>query len=77
MFADTPLVKNLENPEYMEIMLSGKKSLEEKFAEVNYKEVMEKMQKAANVESKMPRKIKLFVRQEKTMSKLLNLIANY
>jgi uncharacterized protein YbaR (Trm112 family) len=76
MFADTPLVKNLENPEYMEIMLSGEKSLEEKFAQVDYKEVMEKMQKAGNVESKIPRKIKLFFRQEETMSKLLNLIPN-
>lgn len=76
MFADTPLVKNLENPEYMRIILNGKKSLEERFAQVNYKEVMCKMQKAGNVESKIPRKIKLFVRQEETMSKLLNLMAN-
>lgn len=76
MFADTPLVKNLENPDYMEIMLMGKKSLEEKFAEVNHKEVMRKMKQAGNVESKIPRKIKLFVRQEETMSKLLYLIAN-
>lgn len=76
MFADTPLVRNLENPDYMKIMLSGKKSLEEKFAEVNHKEVIIKMQKAGNVESKIPRKIKLFIRQEETMSKLLYLIAN-
>jgi hypothetical protein len=76
MFADTPLVKNLGNPDYMKIMLAGKKSLEEKFAEVNHKEVIRKMQKAANVESKIPRKIKLFVRQKETMSKLLYLIAN-
>lgn len=76
MFADTPLVKNLENSEYMKIMLSGEKSLEEKFAQVNHEEVMEKMQKAGNVESKIPRKIKLFFRQEETMSKLLNLIPN-
>ena len=76
MFADTPLIKNLENPDYMKIMLSGKKSLEEKFAEVTHKEVIRKMQKAGNMESKIPRKIKLFVRQEETMSKLLYLIAN-
>lgn len=76
MFADTPLVKNLENPVYMKIMLAGKKSLEEKFAEIDHKEVMQKMQKARSVESKIPRKIKLFVRQRETMSKLLYLIAN-
>ena len=32
MLADTPLVKNLDNPAYMEILLDGKKSLEELFA---------------------------------------------
>jgi hypothetical protein len=32
MLADTPLVKNLDNPEYMTILLDGKASLEELFA---------------------------------------------
>jgi hypothetical protein len=35
MLADTPLVKNLENPEYMEILLDGKASLEELFSELS------------------------------------------
>ena len=34
MLADTPLVKNLEKPEYMRILLNGKESLEELFAEL-------------------------------------------
>lgn len=34
MLADTPLVKNLGNPEYMKILLDGKKNLEELFAEL-------------------------------------------
>jgi hypothetical protein len=63
MFADTPLVKNLGNPDYMKIMLAGKKSLEEKFAEIDPKEVMKKMQKAGNVESKIPRKVAYFNRK--------------
>lgn len=33
MLADTPLVKNLDNPDYMEILLDGKESLEKLFAE--------------------------------------------
>jgi hypothetical protein len=32
MLADTPLVKNLDNAAYMEFLLDGKKSLEERFA---------------------------------------------
>lgn len=34
ILADTPLVKNLDNPRYMEILLNGKASLNELFAEI-------------------------------------------
>ena len=34
MLADTPLVKNLDNPEYVKILLNGKADLEELFAEI-------------------------------------------
>ena len=34
MLADTPLIKNLDNPEYMKILLHGKTNLEELFAEL-------------------------------------------
>jgi hypothetical protein len=34
MLADTPLVKNLDNQEYVKILLNGKTNLEELFAEV-------------------------------------------
>ena len=34
MLADTPLVKNLDNPDYMNILLDGKENLEELFAEI-------------------------------------------
>lgn len=75
MFADTPLVKNLENPEYMKIMLSGKNSLEEKFAEIDHKTIITKMADADKVESKIPRRIKKLIREEKTINKLLYLLA--
>jgi len=35
MLADTPLVKNLDNPDYMKIVLDGKANLEELFAELD------------------------------------------
>jgi hypothetical protein len=38
MIADTPLVKNLDNPEYMEVLLNGKDSLEELFANIRYED---------------------------------------
>jgi hypothetical protein len=34
MLADTPLIKNLDNPDYMKILLDGKVNLEELFAEL-------------------------------------------
>ncbi len=34
MLADTPLVRNLDNPNYMNILLDGKANLEELFAEL-------------------------------------------
>ena len=34
MLVDTPLVKNLDNPDYMKILLDGKENLEELFAEL-------------------------------------------
>ncbi len=39
MLAQTPLVKNLKNPQYMEIILNGKVSLEERFAEIDIAQV--------------------------------------
>ena len=35
MLADTPLIKNLENTEYMEVLLDGKSNLEELFASLD------------------------------------------
>jgi len=37
MLADTPLVKNLDNPNYLEVLLDGKANLEELFAELAVK----------------------------------------
>jgi hypothetical protein len=34
MLADTPLVKNLDNFDYMKVLLDGKENLEEIFAEI-------------------------------------------
>jgi len=35
MLSDTPLIKNLQNPEYMKILLNGKERLEDLFAELD------------------------------------------
>jgi hypothetical protein len=35
MLADTPLIKNLDNPKYLDMLLDGKKNLEELFADID------------------------------------------
>lgn len=75
MFADTPLVKNLDNPDYMRIILNGEKSLKEKFAEIDHKEISAKMAEARKVDSKIPRHVKKLIREKKTINKLLYLLA--
>ena len=46
MLADTPLVKNLSNPEYVKIILNGHKTLEERFAEIDEKFVRQEMHRS-------------------------------
>jgi hypothetical protein len=63
MLADTPLVKNLENENYLSILLAGNRSLEERFAEIDANEVRLQMLKLKSesgpVSSKMKKLIKL------------------
>ena len=76
IIADTPLVKNLDNPEYMDVILDGKETLEDAFAEICQQKVMKKMQDAKKDETKIPRNVLLLIRQKETMKKLLYLIAS-
>lgn len=39
MLADTPLIRNLTNPDYMVILLKGKKDLVERFAEIDSEQI--------------------------------------
>lgn len=39
MLADTPLVRNLSNPEYVSILLKGKENLADRFAEIDIQQV--------------------------------------
>ncbi len=70
MFADTPLIKNLDTPDYIKVILNGKDSLAERFAEIDHNGIIDKMKDATDVESKVPGKIKQLIRKEESMSKL-------
>ena len=73
MIADTPLIKNLENQNYRTILLNGNDTLEERFAEIEEKDVIEKMKKIKTDEQKIPKQLKKAIRKTKLMEKFLNL----
>jgi len=75
MAADTPLVRNLENTEYMSLVLTGSDSLEEAFAQINQAEVLKKTQEVKRDERKIPQKVLTLIRENDTMQKLLYLTA--
>lgn len=63
MLADTPLVKNLENQEYLNIILNGKSTLEERFAEIDAKIVREELRRSQEDSEKIFPKIKRLVKK--------------
>jgi len=52
MHPQRPLVKNLENPDYLKIILNGKASLTDRFADIDAKLVQEEMKKEREVAQK-------------------------
>ena len=61
VLADTPLVKNLENDQYMTILLDGKSNLEEVFAEIDIKMVRHELAKAQQDFNKIPVKLRKII----------------
>lgn len=73
MFADTTLVKNLDNLEYMNIILAGKTSLAECFAEIQHEIIQKEFKNASQVNNKMPTKMKKVIKKEDVPKLFLNL----
>ncbi len=73
MLADTPLVRNLENPEYLKILLDGCQSLEERFARIECQMARDELNKAENSPEKIPAKIKKVIGQPKFLEIIASL----
>ena len=76
MLAETPLVHNLQNPEYMKILLKDKASLEELFAEIEIETLREELRKAKLNPEKIPAKIKHLIAMPDYPKKLMKIIEN-
>ena len=74
MLAQTPLVRNLQNPEYMEILLDGKTCVEELFAEIEITQLRRELKNAQQNPEKIPAKIKSIINEPKYPEKLANIL---
>ncbi len=62
MLADTPLVRNLDNPAYMRILLNGKATLAARFADIDIRQVREEEQANNNRFRKYPENMRRLFR---------------
>jgi hypothetical protein len=76
MLAQTPLVRNLQNPEYMKIVLDGKTAIEEVFAEIEITMLREELKIAQQNPEKIPAKIKSIINEPQYPEKLVNILKN-
>ncbi len=74
MLAQTPLARNLQNPEYMKILLDGKASIEELFAEIEITRLRQELKKAQQNPEKIPTKIKSIINEPKYPEKLAHIL---
>lgn len=73
MLADVPLISNLENSDYMKILLNGKETLEERFAEIDDKSVRKEMNKNYKQNDCAQKKIQNIIKDVNFPSKLTRL----
>lgn len=75
MLADTPIVKNLDNPQYMTILLGGEASLEALFAKMDAVEIREESKIALRNPEKIPSAIKTMIQEKNYPEMLTKLVA--
>ena len=74
MLAQTPLVRNLNNPAYMKILLQQKTSLEEVFADIEIETLRQTLRDAQNTPEKIPSKLKPLIAMPDCPEKLVSII---
>jgi len=70
ILCDTPLVKNLDNKEYLDIILDGCDTLEERFARVDSKLVLQQLDKNKKETGRLPQLLKKMIREPEFPQKL-------
>ena len=75
ILAETPLVQNLENPTYIKILLNGKASIEEVFAEIEIDTLRQAFREARDAPEKTPSKLKPLIAMPDFPEKLVSMVA--
>jgi len=77
VLANTPLIKNLKNEEYLEIILNGCSSLEERFSQIDARLVQQEMANSTQNKDKILPAIKKMIKDVKFTEKISNLFFPY
>jgi len=70
ILSDTPLVKNLDNDEYLNIILDGCDTLEQRFARIDSNIVMQELKKNKKEAGRLPLELKKMIREPTFPEKL-------
>jgi len=75
ILSDTPLVKNLANPQYLEILLDGSETLEERFAKIDSRMVIDKLDAEKTQSDRIRPEMKKIIRLPDLPARLTELLA--
>ncbi len=75
MLADTPLIKNLDNPDYMQIILDGNDTLEERFEKIDSCIVTEKLKLEQKTYERISPEMRKIIQCPDLPDKLVSLLA--
>jgi hypothetical protein len=70
ILADTPLIRNLENEDYLKIILDGCNSLEERFDKIDSELVLGELKKAQKTSERISPEIKKIIREPNLTQKI-------
>ncbi len=76
MLANTPLVRNLSNPDYADILLKGKKDLAERFADIDIQQVRKEEKENEQRWRKYPKRMRKLFRISHLPLKLMKIAVN-
>jgi len=74
MLADTPLVKNLDNPDYLKIILDGCNTLEERFEKIDSRMVLDKLEAEKKNNERISPEVKKIIRRPDLPERLATLM---